>query len=401
MDGEKDVPSASKNLRLGVLLAAAGILAIIAFSISAGVAAWLSVLAVATAIALGAMVVGLFVGFLFGIPRTAVSANSITTTAVATGLAGQSSAAPTVPDHQVNTNLQEISDWLTKIIVGVSLVEFGNLIGKLDEFGTRFADAFPTLPAAAVFIVAVVVLYFMIGLLFGFLWIRLELQLVIGLSDRFLLGKLRAKLIQENADTKLMELIRDLMDTAKAPPGAGVIAGAILAASDDALRLAFYRVREFRRNCTSAGSLSILNRLIPVLEGLIAADKAQYGGDGRYHRNYAQLAYIYKDRPEHSYDKAIELLCTAIKLRDAFAKDEIAYYRTYEFNRAISRIKFDPDFVQNRKADPALAAMVVADLQFALADATLQKSVNTDSETIAWLVLNDLQVVDGKISKKA
>ena len=71
--------------------------------------------AFATALFIGSssFLIGGLVGFLFGIPR-----------------AVQGSTAPTgAAQYQANTNLEQVSDWLTKIIVGVSLVEIGRIIG--------------------------------------------------------------------------------------------------------------------------------------------------------------------------------------------------------------------------------------------------------------------------------
>ena len=57
---------------------------------------------------------GGLLGFLFGIPK--VADHSATTP-----VAGPPGGAR--PFYMVNTNLEQVSDWLTKIIVGVGLVE--------------------------------------------------------------------------------------------------------------------------------------------------------------------------------------------------------------------------------------------------------------------------------------
>src|SRR5215831_2761083 len=73
------------------------------------------------ALGIGAVVLGALLGFVFGIPRTlqhdiAPSPNP--------GIAEQDQIA-----YQINTNLEQISDWLTKIIIGVGLIELGNIGG--------------------------------------------------------------------------------------------------------------------------------------------------------------------------------------------------------------------------------------------------------------------------------
>src|SRR4051812_27802494 len=68
-------------------------------------ASW-KVFACALFISLAAALVGALAGFVFGIPKT-----------VATGTPAATSAGTASP-YQGNTNLEEISDWLTKILVG-------------------------------------------------------------------------------------------------------------------------------------------------------------------------------------------------------------------------------------------------------------------------------------------
>ena len=76
----------------------------------------------ATAVITGScsFLAGGLVGLLFGIPRSALGSAGTT----ATGR------------YQANSNLVEVSDWLTKIIVGVGLVQ----IGRLEPALSRLAE---------------------------------------------------------------------------------------------------------------------------------------------------------------------------------------------------------------------------------------------------------------------
>jgi hypothetical protein len=78
--------------------------------------------ACATALVMGssAFLVGGFTGFLFGIPRTITAPGPNPSTGVT--------------QFQGNTNLEQVSDWLTKIIVGVGLVQIGRIIPALSKF---------------------------------------------------------------------------------------------------------------------------------------------------------------------------------------------------------------------------------------------------------------------------
>ena len=89
--------------------------------------------------------------------------------------ANQSKTLRTRPTSKANTNLVEISDWLTKIIVGVGLFQLSTLPGKLKSLAGYFATAFGT-PAAPPSLVMAILGYFAIfGFLLGYLWARIYL----------------------------------------------------------------------------------------------------------------------------------------------------------------------------------------------------------------------------------
>lgn len=115
-----------------------GILALV------GAAAWLS---------------GGVLGFLFGVPRlrTAVDAS----THAGAGFAP-------------NTNLEQISDWLTKIIVGATLVQLRPLVADIDAIALSIgADL--GIRGGATAAGAVMVTYFFGGFMWGYLWCSLRI----------------------------------------------------------------------------------------------------------------------------------------------------------------------------------------------------------------------------------
>jgi hypothetical protein len=71
---------------------------------------------------------GALLGFLFGIPR------ALTSDAVSGSGEQQRLIA--------NTNLEQVSDWLTKIIVGATLVQLGNLTRRFGELATSVSGIF-------------------------------------------------------------------------------------------------------------------------------------------------------------------------------------------------------------------------------------------------------------------
>ncbi|MCU4177923.1 tetratricopeptide repeat protein [Bosea sp. BH3] len=85
------------------------------------------------------MLIGFFLGFLFGIPRSVQRAATVSMQSGA-GVAllpdsqqGGASHKRSAQSYITNTNLEDISDWLTKIIIGISLVQFQNVLNYIRD----------------------------------------------------------------------------------------------------------------------------------------------------------------------------------------------------------------------------------------------------------------------------
>jgi hypothetical protein len=148
------------------LLPLVGFVVAVAFGVNEG---W-SVTLVATAIAAAAFLVGALTGFLFGIPR-ALTAETVTAD-VASSRYGP------------NTNLEQISDWLTKIIVGVSLVEVGRIGKGLRSLVDYLAPALGDNQTAKVFALSLVVYFLIAGFLCAYLITRLVLRRELVMADK-------------------------------------------------------------------------------------------------------------------------------------------------------------------------------------------------------------------------
>jgi hypothetical protein len=115
--------------------------------------------AYALLIAIAATLVGAFAGFVFGIPKTVVFKDG---------------ARTENNTYTNNTNLEEISDWLTKILVGAGLVELSNIFLKLKAFGSGFmSDDLPLGPSGWIVAPALVITYSICGFLLAYLWARI------------------------------------------------------------------------------------------------------------------------------------------------------------------------------------------------------------------------------------
>ncbi|MER8102388.1 hypothetical protein [Kitasatospora sp. NPDC094016] len=113
-------------------------------------------------------VLGGALGFLFGVPRVRSGSGE-----------PQGSYAP-------NTNLEQVSDWLTKVLLGVGLTQLGSLGERLHQLGTALAPALGGEDAAVPFAAALVLYFVVFGFLAGWLVTRLALPQVLTDADQAL-----------------------------------------------------------------------------------------------------------------------------------------------------------------------------------------------------------------------
>ncbi|MFF9645242.1 hypothetical protein [Kitasatospora aureofaciens] len=114
------------------------------------------------------MVLGGALGFLFGVPRVKNGSGE-----------PQGSYAP-------NTNLEQVSDWLTKVLLGVGLTQLGSLGERLHQLGASLAPVLGGGDAAAPFAAALVLHFLVLGFLAGWLVTRLALPRVLTETDEAL-----------------------------------------------------------------------------------------------------------------------------------------------------------------------------------------------------------------------
>lgn len=128
-------------------------------------------------------------GFLFGIPKTANSvvppkdAQQTNSDKSGQPIAGQQEARPA--NARANTNLEEVSDWLTKIVVGLTLVNLTTIRNHVIEISANMAGTFHEKPTAAdtSFATALLACSFTLGFLCGYLYTRMFLQGAFVRSD--------------------------------------------------------------------------------------------------------------------------------------------------------------------------------------------------------------------------
>src|SRR6266536_4604338 len=223
---------------------------------------------VAMFVAMAAMVSGGLVGFLFGIPRSLQ--------------VDRDGAGPNSEPVRPNTNLEQISDWLTKILVGVGLVQLGTIGSAAGRLIANVSTAFEPAAGAKVIAGSLLVLPSVAGFMIGYIGTRTWLfQLFTVFAPGFTsfvrqevrqaVAPVRAEVQQVQQD---QEILRELftvldaqLDVREAEQEPSTLKE-LLARADPAQReQAFQSAKRARRSATA--DPSAIRRTIPVFQALI------------------------------------------------------------------------------------------------------------------------------------
>lgn len=163
---------------LGAVVNMSSLLLLVGLVISLGAGAfafknmWGAAVTTLLLVEMAASASGFLIGFLFGIPKV---------------LQSQTSNGAVDYGQSVNTNLEQISDWLTKIIVGVGLVEFKDLSVALWRVSQKLSQSFSAtgdmVAVAAPTICAGIVYFLTVGVLAGYLLTRLHFSAAFAEAD--------------------------------------------------------------------------------------------------------------------------------------------------------------------------------------------------------------------------
>jgi len=141
----------------------------------------------------GFCVSGMLLGFLFAIPRILPAGAIIAPARPATTAGGKRETDPASSNQvshnghsasEINSNLVEVSDWLTKIIVGVGLVELKHLPTAARGVADYIAPSLGLAPAMAAPVAGGIMLFYsVLGFLIGYLLTRIYLAVIIKWAD--------------------------------------------------------------------------------------------------------------------------------------------------------------------------------------------------------------------------
>ncbi|WP_437666063.1 hypothetical protein [Sorangium sp. So ce1182] len=147
-----------------------------------------------------AALVGILLGFLFGIPRTLVDEGGAPQ--ARTGAAATGRVDGVVAVYSPNTNLEQISDWLSKILVGVGLTQLNDIPSALVRFSVWLGSGMPQHPEAGKFALGAIAYASVFGFLYGYIWTRVVLSPMFRRADEHLRKAMVRLAIAERSASK-------------------------------------------------------------------------------------------------------------------------------------------------------------------------------------------------------
>ena len=380
---DKSATMMNQNILLAyvVLVLSVGSIAILLYALQANTFwAGATIFGIGIMFAGASFLVGNLIGFLFGIPRAL--RQSFPDTPQSAG-SSESQSAINHPSYSTNTNLEQISDWLTKILVGVGLTQLSEISRNVNAMAVDMGKALGALDGNCTgntaFAGAIIVYFVIFGFLVCYLWTRLYLQR--ALDDPVAL--LSDKIQQAQRDAEALAIIDRQLDRALDAKAVDqkVLSEAIKKASTFVKAQIFTRAQTVR-SLNWENQKLIMERTIPIFIALIEDDTEK-----RYHRNHAQLGFALKDQCKPDYAKAKEALTTAINRRGPWEDEG---WVIYEFNRAVCTIKLDPKFNLKLPSDIKIKEEILADLKASSSSEWIQTILVEEPSVREWMHLNNV-----------
>jgi len=386
-NSDQDIHS-SRALRTLSIATITGLLSIVLFAFQAAThSEFFSYVSVGFMVAGASLLLGGILGFLFGIPRTLQHE----------GAPADSSSGETSVDYRMNTNLEQISDWLTKMLVGVGLTQLTSIHTNLQKITVYVAAGLGGHPGSSVLALAVILYFTVVGFLIGYLWTRLYLAGAFRFADMRAIGALASRV--EQTDKKIEEFkkqseidvealnltYRQLNPGPEVPTVSQEELNTAVNAASRSIRVQIVNQAWSVRGDNWRDNKPRMEATIPIFRALIHADP-----ENRYHMNHGQLGFALKDQQEPDWREAEREIAKAIEIRGSWQDNGWLFY---EFNRAICRIKLDEAFTRGEPADPSTRKAIRTDLQAAW-QSDLRSLVERESLIKDWMKAN-------KISKAA
>lgn len=331
-----------------------------------------SMFGVLVMLAVAAAAAGAFIGFLFGIPRSMPEIRPMPP-----GPDGDEPAR----SYQANTNLEQISDWVTKILVGVGLIQLGRSTEPIGRLVDNVAAGIGGRPADRLMAATILVMFSIFGFLAGYLLTRLLVLHAFTVADRTaVIATIEAGLErQQYADAEAHSLVAR---TLQPPPGAEVPSQQeltkVLSKASPVVRSQVFSAARLQRRADedSPAGRANLGRAILVFRALVEAEPG-------YHRNHSQLAYALRYSEPPQLAEAERSFTTGIDRRGPAAE---AGWLFYEMNRAAVRIEMD--LSRSAPATPDRISAILTDLHTAARNPHVLAEIRRDPMIQTWLTVN-------------
>jgi hypothetical protein len=401
-----NIPSLGEVLEKLRLSFVCGLGIIVVFSLqflNTSLSKFISIVGVGFLIAVAVYFIGILIGFIFGIPRILSQESrplAVNTTNDMT-IQEESSQCNL---YQENSNLDHISDWLTKILVGIGLIQLIQVPAALQQYSEFIKPALGDLSSSGIFGIAILIFFSVNGFLTGYLWTRRSAAVEFG-KGMYALHNITNKL--ENVQNKLYEmdeqtcndseafkLVRSVLHPVSSSPPINQeeLREKIKKASHNTIAQIFYYAVDVReRNWRDQKNKYIIERTIPIFRALIANDT-----ENKYYDNHGQLGFALVDKQQPDWAEAYNEFTRAIEIRGPWKPENGVLGLQYEFNRAICRIHLDEGFNNDKPAIPAIRELILKDISSADNDPYLSNFMMLAEETpiSKWMSLNNLNIND-------
>jgi hypothetical protein len=205
-----------------------GGLGILLYASKASPAQFFSLCSVAMMIAGSSLGAGALLGFLFGIP---MSVQPVTLPSQPpTNTSGENSSTPenqaevmsVARRYRGNTNLEDISNWLTKMLLGVGLTQIPAILDAIKNYAEFASPGLGGEPSGKIFATSILVYFLICGFIFGYMWARLNLARMFTEADNSLEQKVAKK------EQQISDLLRSYISLLFVPAISGRAAPCVL-----------------------------------------------------------------------------------------------------------------------------------------------------------------------------
>lgn len=352
----------------------------------------ISIAGVGFLIAVAFLFFGMFIGFIFGIPRILSQESR--------PLEPYSSEEKQYHNNLYgeNSNFDQISDWLTKILVGVGLTQLIRVPAALQQYSEYIGPALGDFPSSGTFGIAILIFFSVDGFFIGYLWTRrcAAVEFGKGMSELYQItdqvNDIQTQLnkVDERAknNSEAINLVKKALYSLPGEPliDQSELNEKIREASEGVKAQIFFDAADVRyKNWSNKETKPIMERTIPIFRALVACDI-----ENKYHKSHGHLGFALKDKLKPDWVEAFNELTKAIEIRGPWMPGDDSFGLYYEFNRAVCRIHLDEGYNNDKSSTSEAKELILKDISYANQDPHLSKIMQEDESIKKWMKLNNI-----------